>query len=157
MTWAEALKDPSLNDLPYKVELNGHGQLVLTPVPNWVGILKGRIIGALYPLRGKPTQGHLFSRLSIATSDNVKVSDIAWASKKLIALYKFATPFPVAPELCIEINHSSAEMALRRAWYFGSGAHEVWKCSKSGRVKFYDITGEIPRSRLFRKFPKQVD
>jgi len=152
MTWAEALKDPSLNDLPYKVELNGHGQLVLTPAPNWVGRLKGTILGLLHS-----SHSAVFSRCSIATTDNVKVADIAWASEDFMAQHKIRTPYRIAPEICIEINYSPAEMKLRRGWFFGSGAKEVWKCDKSGQMKFYDITGEIPRSRIFRKFPMRVD
>jgi hypothetical protein len=34
MTWAEACDDPSLQDLPYKVEINRHGQIIMSPVRN---------------------------------------------------------------------------------------------------------------------------
>jgi hypothetical protein len=33
--WQEIVADPSLRDLPYKVETNHRGQLVLSPHKNW--------------------------------------------------------------------------------------------------------------------------
>jgi hypothetical protein len=31
MQWAEVVEDPNLKDLPYKIELNEYGQIIMTP------------------------------------------------------------------------------------------------------------------------------
>lgn len=45
--WIRALADPSLRDLPYKVETNEHGQLVLTPHKPRHSLQQGRIAALL--------------------------------------------------------------------------------------------------------------
>ncbi len=34
MQWSEVLEDKSLRDLPFKIETNRYGQIVMTPVSN---------------------------------------------------------------------------------------------------------------------------
>ena len=47
-------------------------------------------------------------------------------------------------------------MAEKKALYFQQGAQEVWIADLKGSVKFFDVGGEIDRSRLFPEFPMQV-
>ncbi len=34
MNWSEVIADRSLHDLPYRIEMNGYGQIVRTPISN---------------------------------------------------------------------------------------------------------------------------
>lgn len=43
LQWADVLKDKSLHNLPYKIELDKRGRLILTPSSNRRGMLKAEI------------------------------------------------------------------------------------------------------------------
>ena len=45
--WEEVLNDPSLRDLPYKIELNAWGKVEMAPRSNRCGRLVGEISAAL--------------------------------------------------------------------------------------------------------------
>jgi hypothetical protein len=34
--WQNVLEDKALRDLPYKIEMNAHGQIVMSPVTNGI-------------------------------------------------------------------------------------------------------------------------
>jgi Uma2 family endonuclease len=39
----------------------------------------------------------------IQTSDGVKVADVVWLPEGFVSEFGFVTPYPKAPEICIEI------------------------------------------------------
>lgn len=43
MTWEEVCADPSLQDLPYKIELNRWGKIVMGPASRHHGIYQAEI------------------------------------------------------------------------------------------------------------------
>ena len=43
MQLSEVLNDPSLKNLPYKIELNEYGQIVMSPASNKHGLLQAEI------------------------------------------------------------------------------------------------------------------
>ena len=47
LRWAEVANDPSLQDLPYKIEINARGKVELSPASYRHGRLQGYIIAAL--------------------------------------------------------------------------------------------------------------
>ena len=72
--------------------------------------------------------------------DGVRVADVAWASGAFVAEHADATPFPAAPELCIEIvspSNSKAAIANKVRLYFSQGAHEVWVVTLKRVVTVY--------------------
>ena len=154
MTWSEVCADPSLQNLPYKIELNEFGQIVMSPASNdhgWsqmnIGIMLSRLI----------SNGELFSECSIDTRLGVKVADVAWLSNDFVAQYGRLTPYPAAPEICVEVispSNSKIEMAMKRSLYFEQGAKEVWFCDADHRMKFYSPEGEIGRSMIVPEFPE---
>lgn len=77
MNWQEVCEHPSLKDLPFKVETNEYGQIVMTPVNNLRGILRGEIG---YKLKLSFPTGHVLSSAAIRTSKGTKVADVAWIS-----------------------------------------------------------------------------
>lgn len=81
MEWPEAIDNPLLKNLPFKIELNRFGKLLMSPISNKHGIAQSRI-GAL--LTNKHPNGVTISECSIQTTEGVKVADVAWASEAFI-------------------------------------------------------------------------
>jgi Uma2 family endonuclease len=80
-------------------------------------------------------------------------------SDEFFAAHQFDTPYPLAPELCVEIlspSNTEDEMDGKRRLYFSQGAKEVWTCDRDGEMTYFDRKGEIPQSQLFPDFPKTV-
>ncbi len=89
----------------------------------------------------------------------MKVADVAWGSDAFIGAHGFATPYPAAPELCIEIvspSNSAEEIREKVALYLLRGAVEVWLCSDDGAMTFHDASGKLARSGLVPGFPARI-
>lgn len=154
MNWEEVCNDPSLQDLPYKIELNRHGQIVMSPASNWHGALQVRISSQLLGLGGE-----VITECSIETSDSTKVADVAWLSPEFVEEFGMTTPYLKAPEICVEIlfpSNSEEEMVEKRALYFEAGAREVWECDQDGVMTFYRNLEMIEQSELAPEFPKRM-
>lgn len=148
MRWSEVLQDKSLQELPYKIELNEYGQIVMTPASNRHGYLQSKLS---WTLRQEMPGGEVISECSIDTEKGVKVADVAWCSDKFITTHGFETPYRMAPEVCVEIlspSNSEQEMNVKMALYFQQGAKEVWLVSEKGEIRYFDSDGERERSFL---------
>ncbi len=44
MTWQEVCQDKSLANLPYKIDLDGRGQIIMSPRHNKHGYCQGKIV-----------------------------------------------------------------------------------------------------------------
>lgn len=156
MNWSDVLADPSLQDLPYKIELNQYGAIVMTPASNRHGHLQVEVAYLLKTLR---PEGRTLTECSVDSSNGVKVADVAWLSALFVETHGEATPYELAPELCVEIlspSNSRGEMAEKMQLYFGRGAHEVWLCSEKGDLEFHAPDGQSEASRLFPEFPQSI-
>jgi len=158
LSWEEICADPRLSDLPFKIETNEYGQIVMSPAKFWHSSMQGKLAGLLWQLRAS---GIVSTETAIATSKGVKVADVAWASEAFVEAHGQDEPeLKAAPELCIEIvsdSNTQAELLEKRLLYFAHGAEEVWECSKEGDISFY--TGPQTKwktSRLFPSFPTRV-
>ena len=152
MEWAEVLKDPTLRNLPYKVELNRFGKLVLTSASNKRGMIQSRVG---FSIENRRKDGEIINRCSVNTSDGVKVADVAWASDAFISEFGDKTPYDKAPEICVEIvspSNSSEELRQKIDLYLAKGAVEVWIVTEDGEMKVYNNRGEANRSALVKKF-----
>ena len=148
MEWAEVINNPLLQNLPFKIELNKFGKLLMSPASNSHGRYQGRIAGALW--QHQP-QGEVITECSIHTSDGVKVADVAWASTAFIAEFGYVTPYPKAPELCVEIvspSNSKIEIAEKVELYLAKGAQEVWVVYEDKRLEIFTHTGELAKSQF---------
>ena len=144
--WDEVLRDPSLRDLPYKIELNAWGKVEMGPASNRHGRLQA-LIGAEL-LRQLPG-GAAISECSILTRIGIRVPDVAWASSDFLTAFGEITPFMRAPELCIEIvspSNVQAELDEKIGAYLSAGAKEVWLVAEAGTVRYFDASGEKTRS-----------
>ncbi len=156
MTWAEICEDPVLRDLPYKIESNRWGRIVISPPPDfWHGNYQTEIATLLKQL---VPAGHVVSECPIETSDGVKGVDVAWLSAARHPGRHRYTVMKVAPEICVEIlspSNSAAEMQERRRLYFECRAEEVWQC-EDGRMQFFISQGPIAASKICPAFPHEL-
>lgn len=149
MQWADVLNDPSLQDLPYKIELNTRGNIEMSPASNQHGIIQGNLYARLLQ---QTTKGRPYLECSIATGKGVKVADVAWASSKFFNKYGAQTPLPLAPELCVEIvspSNSQAEMQEKIDLYLAKGAQEVWLIDQQEQITVFSHEGKLEKSNLF--------
>lgn len=154
MRWSDVLSDKSLSNLPYKIELNEYGQIVMSPASNQHGLLQVEIA---FFLRSQKN-GKVITECSIDTPKGVKVADVAWGTRDFFVKNGLQTPYQSAPELCVEIvspSNSMQEMAEKITLYLQQGAKEVWICSHDGNVTIYDVSGKIPESKIFADVPER--
>lgn len=149
MNWQEVCDDPILRDLPFKIELNEWGQIVMSPASSRHVLLQGLVHDAL---RRATAVGVILPECPVKTAKGVRAPDVVWASDSFVREHCDKSPLLKAPELCVEVvspSNSLGEMEEKRELYFARGAQEVWLCDEQGGLTFYDCTGEIPASRLF--------
>jgi Uma2 family endonuclease len=152
MNWEEVLNNPFLKDLPFKIELNKFGQILMSPASNKHGRIQfsvGREIDR------RKRKGTIITECSIETSDGVKVADVAWASDEFMAEFGEATPYPKAPEICVEItspSNTKEEIKHKVELYLARGAAEVWVVNQKMALTIFTHTGEIARSNIIPGF-----
>lgn len=145
MQWAEVLADPTLKNLPYKIELDRYGNILMSPASNRHGRLQGLLFTCLDRMKG----GRALLETSIATPDGVKVADVAWCSDAFYQRFGYQTPYPAAPEICVEIrspSNSSEEMRVKTALYIAAGCKEVWVVQETCEVRYYAAKGQRQKS-----------
>ena len=156
--WHRALSDPSLQDVPYKVETNAQGQLLLSPHKPQHSIAQTRLIRLLDDLA--PDDGQPIVEFAVETPEGIKVPDVVWMSNRRIAqIPDGAEASPLMPELCIEVlssGNTRQEMQGKVALYFGCGAQEAWLVSTDGSVTFYGKGGPTEASAIAPSFPPQI-
>jgi len=151
MTWDEIINNPLLQNLPFKIETNRFGQILMSPASNKHGMIQSEVGRKIFHPRRK---GTVITECSIDTSDGVKVADVAWASDEFIAEFGDVTPYPKAPEICVEIvspSNSKQEIEHKVELYLAKGAVEVWVVDSRKQITFYTHTGRIPKSKLVPK------
>lgn len=142
LRWAEVCNDPTLRDLPYKVELNAFGKIEMSPANNRHARLQARIAREL---ANQLSAGDTLTECPIATDIGIRVPDVAWASNEFLTRHGDTTPFPEAPEICVEIgspSNSDEELLLKTTAYPAAGAREVWLVSEDGDLRVFDGAGE---------------
>ena len=156
MNWAEVIAHPSLKDLPFKIELNEYGQVVMNPVKIKHSFYQSKISNMLGDMR---PDGITLTECAIWTRKGTKCADVAWASLELYDQIESKTETLTAPEICVEvvsISNTNKEMKEKRKLYFEQGAKEVWICDEYGNVSFYDENGKLEQSQMFPDFPLKV-
>ena len=157
MSWSEVCDDKHLRDLPFKIELNRWGKIVMSPARRIHALLQAKITARLDDLL---PGGHVFTEAPVQTSDNVKVPDVAWASEDLHHRLGEEITFTTAPEICVEVlspTNTLREMLEKQSLYFEAGAQEVWLCDEQGRLRFLSPAGPLETSALCPQFPAHFD
>jgi Uma2 family endonuclease len=135
--WADVLANPFLKDLPFKIEMNRWGRIEMSPASNQHGLVQ---VDVATELRHRPG-GRVLVECSIQTTDGVRVADVAWISDARLAQYAGATPYPGAPEICVEVMspaNSWAEMHMKAGLYLQAGAEQVWIVTLQGERTVID-------------------
>jgi Uma2 family endonuclease len=141
LRWSEVVRDPTLQDLPYKIELNAWGKIEMSPASNRHGRLQALIGSELMHQLG----GVAISECSILTRIGIRVPDVTWASAEFMRQYGEITPYVRALEICVEIvspSNVQAEIDEKLAAYLAAGATEVWLVSEDGAIRRFDTSGE---------------
>ena len=157
MNWLEVCEDKRLQNLPYKIELNRWGKIEMSPHRREHSLFQGEIA---YLLRNLSPHGVALSECAIETTENVKVADVAWASRERWESMADRVSCSVAPEICVEIlsdANTPEEMDRKRELHFQAGAVESWPCDESGRVRFFNHGGELVGSNLCPAFPQRIE
>lgn len=160
MQWKEVVANPHLQDLPFKIETNEWGQIVMTPARNKHGARQFQIAARLddFMMRNG-YEGSTVTEAAIQTGKGTKVADVAWFSIERWRIVEDEFDASIAPEICVEVlspGNSTGEIDEKKLLYFAAGAHEVWICDSEGNVTFYTPQGKVAQSKIVPTFPKQI-
>ncbi|MCA9188656.1 MAG: Uma2 family endonuclease [Planctomycetales bacterium] len=154
--WRDLMSDTALAELPFRIETNAHGQIIMNPPPSGVNSYRqSQILLTLRDLIG----GQPLAECPLSTLDGVKAVDVGWYSDQRFELVRHQELFEIAPEICIDLlspGNTATEITHKKKLYFDSGASEVWLCLLTGAMEFYlDSQPEVSQreSRLGPEFP----
>ncbi len=153
MTWADVCAHPALQDLPFKVELDRDGRLLLMSPASTRHSRRQRAVSRLLE---DHLGGEAIPECPVETSEGVRVPDVAWLSEAFIAAHEDEDVFTVAPEICVAVMSPSnpwGEMAEKIVLYLAKGAQEVWICEADGRLRWFGHEGERAASTLVPDAP----
>ncbi len=153
MNWARVCADPSLQDLPYKIELNKQGQVIMSPATIRHLLYQREILLLLEKLT---RNGKALPEFPLQTDDGTKVVDVVWLTNEQAELVKDAISSSIAPKICVEVifpSNTMREMMKKKILYFERGAEEFWLCDREGSISFYSRVGSLPTSRMVPDFP----
>ncbi|MEZ5537986.1 MAG: Uma2 family endonuclease [Thiolinea sp.] len=156
MEWSEVINNPHLQNLPFKIELNKFGKLLMSPASNEHGLAQGEITHLLWL---QHPQGKVITECSIQTPEGTKVADVAWASNEFISEWGSVTPYPRAPELCVEIvspSNSREEMRIKKDLYLEAGAQEVWVVYMNSHMDIFTPDGQVTDTAFSEGIRKQI-
>jgi Uma2 family endonuclease len=147
MEWREVVEHPSLQDLPFKIETNQWGEIVMTPVTGTHGIYQALINEFFAKLKQK---GRSIIECPIETSEGTKVADVAWGSAAFFQRHGLRViSFAESPEIVVEVkspSNSLNRMEGKKQLYFAAGAKH-----------FFSPGGKLKRSELFQEFPERIN
>jgi Uma2 family endonuclease len=131
------------------LELNANGKVEFTmsPATNRHSQIQFRLGSLLERKLG----GEASIECSILTRQGVKVADAVWYSPDFLETHGYATPYPKAPELCIEIappSNTNDELMGKTRLYLEAGAVEAWIVRADGTVGMYGPEGRRAKSVL---------
>ncbi len=155
MTWQDVTEHPALQDLPFKIEQDAWGRLIMSPASYQHARRQGHLIRLLI----EHLEGEVSPEVPIDTPEGTKVPDVAWMPDDFAAQYSEERVLPVAPPICVEVrspSNTDAEMEEKVMLYLAKGAQEVWLCDLEGHVTFFGHAGELERSALAPDFPNQI-
>jgi len=158
MTWEQICEDPHLRDLPYKIEQDKYGHIVMSPAKSDHGEYQAAIAALLKMLK----DWSILVECAIETPEGAKVPDVAAMTRERRLPHRGAAALPIAPEICVEVeswSNTEAEFIEKRSLYAAKGCVEFWLCSESGEMRFYRAaTGEkLERSEICPDFPARVE
>ena len=154
--WHEIVNDPLLNDLPYKIETNSRGQILLIPHTAHHADQQGDLMALLGQ---HAPNGLIRPEFPICTDSGTKMPDVVWITEaRRDKMRETGDPPTLAPEICIEVMSDANdwdEMHEKRALYREAGAEEVWIVDRDEQIRFFRDE-EIDQSDLLPEFPSSL-
>jgi Uma2 family endonuclease len=156
VTWAKLCEDKRFQDLPYKVETNKRGLIMMSPARGKHGYYQSEIS---YLLRTLLPNGSVIVECPVETEDGTRVPDVAWMTKEKWNRLQDEISFSECPEICVEVqspSNSEEETFYKRDLLLAKGCQEFWLCSEQGALRFFCGKEEIPGSGLCPDFPLSI-
>ena len=156
MNWQQVCEDKTLHNLPYKIELNKQGQVIMSPASIRHVFFQAEIMSLL---RDNLKTGKIVPEFPVETADGVKVADVAWLTIEQSEIVKNNISSAFSPIICVEVlspSNTAIEMDRKKALYFEKGAEEFWLCDQEGVMSFYDKNGQLEHSKLVSAFPMTI-
>jgi len=144
------LDDPAYARLPGRLELNGWGQIIVTPPADfWHYRVAARLVRVLTAALG----GEAVQEGAIAAAGHgVLIADIVWCSAEFLARHGAERVLQAAPEICIEVlspSNSTKEIEDKRTAYLAAGAREIWVVDPVGKtIAFFGAEGALAASEF---------
>ena len=158
--WDALCDDELIADLPYKVETNERGQLLMSPAGTPHSVWQAAVAYNLrVAVEAAGLGGKVMTGGAVLTARGIRVPDVAWVSDDAWQRRTNKNILMVAPTICIEVmspSNSRDEMADKTTRYLASGAQEVWILEESGAMSFFDSTGRRLHSGIIPAFPDGV-
>jgi Uma2 family endonuclease len=156
MNWQEVCENPVLQNIPFKIELNQQGQIIMSPAGVMHVIFQAKIIALL---NKHVNQGLVVPEFPVETMDGVKVIDVGLLTPDQVEALDNRASSIFAPILCVEVlspSNTLIEMDYKKSLYFEKGAKEFWLCDQVGKISFYNRHGQLESSNLIASFPAEV-
>jgi Uma2 family endonuclease len=151
--WAQIVADPMLSDLPYTIELDGWGDIRMTPAasPRHMEIGFSSALALRATLGGKA-----FQVGAIVTPQGVLTADVVWCSPGYVTRHddvfaEGAPAMPEAPEICVEVvspSNSVGKLEQKMAAYLAAGAIEAWMVLEDLSIRVFGRDGEREASQF---------
>ncbi|BBL75820.1 Uma2 family endonuclease [Methylomagnum ishizawai] len=158
MDWDHVWTDALLSDLPFKVELDPWGQIVMNPIKVRHVLMRNAISDQLKQVIAG--YGKTFQCLPVMTPENIKMPDVVWFSPERYEEMRNSEVSPIMPEICVEVlapGESVERLLHKKDLYLAGGAVEFWLCDDAGQLSFYDDLDVLEYSRLIPAFPHRVE
>jgi Uma2 family endonuclease len=151
--WNDFLADTELLRRPELIEIDAFGRFLLSPPADALHRKQGfritTLLEALLPGDGA------YPEQSILTPEGIRIADAVWLDPSRLHELSRAPnqPLSPAPDICVKILSTEAEIDEQRALYFAGGAGEVWICGRDSYIRFF---APLERSALCPKFPRRI-
>jgi Uma2 family endonuclease len=159
MTWEQICEDPHLRDLPYKIEQDRYGRIVMSPVKSDHSEYQGKLAALLTQLL---PGWSILVECAIDTPEGTKVADVAAMTRDRRLPHRGAASLPIAPEICVEVesqSNTADELEEKRCLYAKRGCLEFWICGENGAMTFLEACDGklLQHSAICPAFPSKIE
>ena len=158
LTWEQICDDPHLRDLPYKIEQDRYGRIVMSPVKSDHNEYQGKLAALLSQLL---PGWSILVECAIDTTEGTKVADVAARTRARRLPLRGAASLSIAPEICVEVqswSNTMAELEEKRRLYAAKGCVEFWTCAGDGQIRFQRAPDgvRLAQSAICPSFPTEI-
>ncbi len=156
--WEMVLCDFQDVEMPYKIETNAAGWVVMEPPPaDRHRFFQKRIERFLDE---SLQSGEAIIEVGLHTHGGTKIPDVVWASYETWEKRRKDLATAPPPRICVEVlspSNTDAEMEEKRRLYLDIGVEEVWICDPQGHVQVFGLSGPMRESALVPDIPDPMD